>query len=392
MFDEFDTTLDIDPRDLRAAWVEIDLNQLRNNFYTIKHSLKPGTKMCCIVKADCYGHGAARVAKMYETCGADYFAVATVPEAVELRQAGLTKPMMLLSQPPATAINTLLDYNVMPAIYDVEFAIQYGEAADFRGQEAPFHMAVNTGMNRIGVRWDEVVEFASAIAFHRALKIEGTFTHFATADEIDTLEWDRQASRFETAIKSLRAEGINPGIVHCANSASIMKYPGVHYDMVRAGIILYGLKPSDCTPLIEGLAPAMSVKARITDVRSVPIGEGVSYGLHYRSRGYAKVCTIPVGYADGLHRACSGQIDFLLRGTKYPQVGNICMDQCMFEVPQRRLASIESETPRAGEIVTLIGRDGDAEITLDDMAHACGTINYECACDLGSMRLPRIYV
>lgn len=410
MFDDFDSYDDFDdfgsnyarpyspepepdPTDLRWAWLEIDLNQLRNNYYAIRHAVAPGVKVCCIVKADCYGHGAVRVAKMYETCGADYFAVATVPEAVELREAGISKPMMLLSQPPETAIPTLLKHDIMPSVYDSEFAIQYGEAADAAGKKAPFHLAINTGMNRIGVLWSEAAEFADMLGFHRALEIAGTFTHFATADEPDTLEWERQASRFDTAIKSMRAQGVNPGIVHCANSASILKYSSVHFDMVRPGIILYGLQPSSTTTFKNiDLKPAMSVKARITDVRSVPIGEGVSYGLRYRSRGYAKICTIPLGYADGFHRACSGKVDFLLRGNRYRQVGSICMDQCMFEVEQRRLSTNESQAPRVGEVVTIVGRDGDECVTFDEMAAACGTINYELACDFGSMRLPRVYV
>lgn len=392
MFDNIDTKLQDDERDLRWAWVEIDLNQLLKNFYAIKNSLRPGIKVCCIVKADCYGHGAVRVARMYENCGADYFAVATVPEAVELRESGITKPLMLLSQPPATSIPTLLKHDIMPSVYDSEFAIQYGEAADAMGKTAPFHLAINTGMNRIGVAWNEAAEFASMISFHRALQLEGTFTHFATADEPDTLEFERQVSKFEAAINSIREEGIDPGIVHCANSATVLKYPQVHFDMVRPGIILYGLRPSESTfPQID-IRPAMSVKARITDVRSVPLGEGVSYGLHYRSRGYAKICTVPIGYADGLHRACSGKIDFILNGVRHSQVGNICMDQCMFEVSQRRIATDSFGSPRVGEVVTIVGNDGDASVTLDEMAEACGTINYELACDLGKMRLPRIYV
>lgn len=299
---------------------------------------------------------------------------------------------MLLSQPPATSIPTLLKHDIMPSVYDSEFAIQYGEAADAMGKTAPFHLAINTGMNRIGVAWNEAAEFASMISFHRALQLEGTFTHFATADEPDTLEFERQVSKFEAAINSIREEGIDPGIVHCANSATVLKYPQVHFDMVRPGIILYGLRPSESTfPQID-IRPAMSVKARITDVRSVPLGEGVSYGLHYRSRGYAKICTVPIGYADGLHRACSGKIDFILNGVRHSQVGNICMDQCMFEVSQRRIATDSFGSPRVGEVVTIVGNDGDASVTLDEMAEACGTINYELACDLGKMRLPRIYV
>lgn len=383
---------DYDLNALRGAWVEIDLGRLRNNFYAIKRSLKPGTKVLSVVKADAYGHGAVRCAKVFESCGTDYFGVATVLEGIELRRAGISKSILMLSQPPFDAIEALLDFNIMPSVFDSEFAIQYGEAADARGVRAPFHLAINTGMNRIGVSWNEAAEFARLISFHRALDLEGCFTHFATADEIDTLDFERQANRFKTAIDEIRAVGVYPGIVHCSNSAATLKYSGVHFDMCRPGIILYGLKPSPVTiPKIE-LKPVMSVKAHITDVRSVPIGEGVSYGLHYRSRGYAKVCTISVGYADGLHRALSGKIDFLFRGERHPQVGSICMDQCMFEVSQRRLAVNPQSDPMVGEVVTIIGEDGDNCVSLDEMAEAGNTINYELACDLGAMRLNRIYV
>ena len=377
---------------LRGSWVEVSLERLRNNFYAIKNSLKPGTKILAVVKADAYGHGAVRCAKTFELTGADYFGVATVEEGVELREAGISKPILMLSQPPASSIPTLLDNEIMPSVFDSQFAVQYGEVAASRGVKAPFHFAINTGMNRIGVSWNEAAEFAKMISFHEALELEGTFTHFATADEVDTLDFEKQANRFETAINEMRAIGVNPGIVHCSNSASVLKFPRVHLDMVRPGIILYGLKPSPVTiPQID-LKPAMSVKAVVTDVRSVPIGEGVSYGLHYRSRGYAKICTISVGYADGLHRACSGKIDFLHRGKRVRQVGSICMDQCMFEVSQRHISPDANDDPQVGDVVTLIGEEGNESVTLDEMAEVANTINYEHACDFGAMRLNRVYV
>ena len=200
---------------LRGSWVEVNLGTLRNNFYAIKRSLKPGTKVLSVVKADAYGHGAVRCAKTLDACGTDYFGISNVIEGIELRKAGLKKPILMLSQPPADAIDALLDYEIMPAVFESEFAILYGEKADARGVRAPFHLKINTGMNRIGVSWNEAAEFARMISFHRALDLEGTFTHFATADEIDTLDFERQANRFNTAINEMRAVGVNPGIVHC---------------------------------------------------------------------------------------------------------------------------------------------------------------------------------
>ena len=382
----------VDVESVRWSWVEIDTNKLRNNFYAVRNCVKPNIKIMAVVKADAYGHGAVRSAKLFESCGADYFGVATVAEGVELRRNGIQKPILILSQPPASSISYLLDFNLMPSIYETEFAIQYGEAAVGRDASAPFHLAINTGMNRIGVDGEALDDFVSLISFHKALETCGVFTHFATADESDTLEFDRQVNKFSVAVNALKASGINPGIVHCANSASILKYPNVHFDMVRAGIILYGLKPSADVELGSSFSPAMSVRARITDVRSVPLGEGVSYGLVYRSRGYAKVCTIPVGYADGLHRCLSGRIEVILRGKKHMQVGRICMDQCMFEVSQRTLYGKNTIEPFVGDVVTLVGEQQGALITLDELAEKAGTINYELACNFGSMRLKRVYV
>ena len=377
---------------MRDAWVEVDLGALRSNFFNIKNTLAPSVKVLAVVKADAYGHGAKTCAKTLDATGADYFGVATVAEGIELREAGITKPILILSQPPKSAVLALVEHDIMPSVYDAQFAIQYGEAADARGKKAPYHLAVNTGMNRIGVSWSEVIDFLKLISFHRALELDGIFTHFATADEVDTLEFERQATRFEKAIDSCKAAGVDTGIVHCANSASVLKYPEVHYDMVRPGIILYGLKPSPETIPEIDLKPVMSVKARITDVRSVPVGEGVSYGLRYRSRGFAKICTIPIGYADGLHRSISGKIDFLLAGKRHPQVGRICMDQCMFEVELRHLSLERGADPEPGQLVTIIGEDGGSTITLDEMAEIADTINYELACDFGAMRLDRVYV
>lgn len=394
MFSEIENNEDseINPLSTRWAWVEVDRSRLRNNYVAVKNSLRPGVKVLAVVKADAYGHGAVECAKEFSACGCDYLGVATVKEGVELRDAGLTKPILMLSQPPISAIATILENDIMPTVFDSEFAIQYGEIADARGLRAPYHLKINTGMNRIGVNWKDAADFARMVSFHRALDLEGTFTHFATADEIDTMDFEKQASRFVSAINEMKACGINPGIVHCANSATTLKYPEVHFDMVRPGIILYGLKPSPSTFPKLDLKPAMSVKARVTDVKSVPLGEGVSYGLRYRSRGYAKICTIGVGYADGLHRCVSGKIGFIMDKEKHPQVGSICMDQCMFEVSQRNLVNKAVYDPIPGDVVTVIGEEGDLKVTLDEMADAASTINYELACDFGKMRLDRIYV
>ena len=376
----------------RWAWVEIDLNAIRRNASAVKHAIGRGCRLMAVVKADAYGHGAVRVAKTALNSGAEYLGVATVDEAIELREALVNAPILVLAQPPASAIPLLLAYKVMPSIYTPDFAISYAEAADALGLRAPYHLKVNTGMNRIGVRHDEVVSFLTQVGFHRALELVGTFTHFATADCPETLDFHIQAKRFIEAVNAIRAAGVNPGIVHAANSAAAIRYPDVRFDMVRLGIGLYGFHPCPETRGAIELVPAMSVRARVTDTRLVPMSEGVSYGLRYRSPGSVKICTIPIGYADGYRRGLSGRIDVVVDGMRVHQVGNICMDQCMFEVDRRVYGTRRRIDPQIGDEVTIVGRQGDAFVTIDEMADILGTIPHEIAIGFGCSRMPRIYV
>nr|WP_165173329.1 alanine racemase [Adlercreutzia sp. ZJ242] len=377
--------------DRRWAWVEIDLAAIRHNAMAVKSRLARGCRLMAVVKADAYGHGAVRCAKTALNSGAEYLGVATVNEAVQLREALVNAPILILGEPPISSIPLLLAYKIMPSVYTAEFAIQYAEAADSLGLRAPFHLKVNTGMNRIGVRHDEVVAFMHQVGFHRALDLVGTFTHFATADCAETLDFQIQAKRFLEAVNALRAAGVDPGIVHAANSAAGIRYPEVHFDMVRLGISLYGFYPCPETYGEIDLRPAMSVHARVTDAKLVPMSEGVSYGMHYRSPGSVKICTVPIGYADGLRRGLSGNTDFIVDGKAFRQVGNICMDQCMFEVDLRTYATRRRVDPQIGDEVLIVGEAGDAVVTIDEMADKLGTIQHEIAIGFGCSRLPRIY-
>lgn len=380
----------IGEKDRRWSWVEIDTSAIRWNAMEVKRRLHPGCRLMAVVKADAYGHGAVPVAKAACNSGAEYLGVATLAEAIELREAGLNQPILILAEPPATAIPLLLRYGIMPAVYTSEFAIAYAECADAHGLMAPYHLAINSGMNRIGVRWDQVMEFMMQVSFHRALDLVGVFTHFATADCPDSIDFHMQAKRFVEAVTAMHNAGIDPGIVHCDNSAALLRYSETNFDMVRLGIALYGFHPCPETRNMIDLRPAMSVHARITDVRTVPMSEGVSYGLNYRSPGSVKICTIPVGYADGLRRALSGRTSFILGGQTCRQVGNICMDQCMFEVDMRTYGSRPRLKPQIGDEVTLIGSQGNVSVTIDDMAAAAGTIQHEIAIGF-SHRMPRFY-
>ena len=381
----------IPAQDRRWAWLEVDLSAIRHNLAVARHAIGRGKRIMAVVKADAYGHGAVMVAKTALNSGAEYLGVATVDEAIELREALINAPILVLAQPPISAIPLLIAYKVMPTVYTPDFAIQYGEAADSFGVRAPFHLKINTGMNRIGVRSDAVVEFMTQIGFHRALDLVGTFTHFATADSAETLDFQIQTKRFFEAINALRASGINPGIVHAANSAATLRYCDVHLDMVRFGIALYGLHPSQESRRLADLHPALSVHARITEVKTVPMSEGVSSGMTYRSPGSVKICTLPLGYADGYRRGLSNRIDVVCEGQRCRQVGNICMDQAMFEVDLRVYGNRKRLDPQIGDEVIVLGRQGDSIVTADDMANKLGTINYEILTGF-SQRLPRIYV
>ena len=377
----------------RWAWVEIDLNAIRKNTRALKGLLRRGTRLMCAVKADGYGHGAVECTRAMKAGGADQFAVATVAEGVELREAGIEWPILMLNQAPLLAIPTLVDYDIMPSVYTSDFALAYGECAAAAGKIGKYHLALDTGMTRIGVLPEDVLEFRHAIDFHRGLQCAGTFTHFATADGIRDWDFQLQSKRFMDTVATLQDAGCDVGLVHCDNTPGMILHPEFHNDMCRAGIGLYGLQPAETTAPRISLTPAMSVRARVTRAIYPAVGEGVSYGLNYRvPTPHVQVATIPIGYADGLARTLSGRMDVLVHGKRERQVGNICMDQCMFAIDTNPVRSYRRSQPvEEGDLVTIIGEDGNECITADEMADLRGTINYEVTCNFG-MRLEKVYV
>lgn len=381
----------IPEKDRRWSWVEVNRAAIQHNVVATRNLLGERCRLMAVVKADAYGHGAVEVAKIACLAGATYLGVATIDEGIELRKADMREPILLLAEPPIEAIPLLLQYRIIPSIYTPDFTIAYAEIADAHNMKAPYHLAINTGMNRIGVRFDQVIEFLSQVSFHRALELEGCLTHFATADAPETLDFQIQISRFVECMRALEAAGINPGIVHCDNSAAIYRFPKTHFDMARLGISLYGYHPAHDTHRIVDLQPAMSVFARITNVMQVPMSEGVSYGLNYRSPGSVKICTVPVGYADGLIRLLSGQIKFAFQDRAVSQVGNICMDQCMFEVDMRSRANIVPLDPHIGDVVQIAGPNAQVDCSIDTMARKAATIQHEVTIGF-SHRMPRYYV
>lgn len=374
----------------RWAWVEIDQGALRRNTRAFKNLLGYGKRLCCVVKADAYGHGAVQCAKIMHATGADMFAVATVSEGVQLREGGIKSPVLVLNEPPIDACDTLLEYQIMPSVYSSEFALAYGERAVEMGCVGKYHMAIETGMNRIGVHFTDVLEFRREIDFHRGIECDGVFTHFATADDPDGWDYRLQCTRFSEAVAAMKDAGFECGIVHCSNTPASMLDHSMQFDMIRAGIGLYGLQPCEKSAPIMPLEPVMSVRARVTRTIHPAMGEGVGYGFTFRvPRARVQVCTIPVGYADGLSRTLSNKMDVLYRGQRIRQVGNICMDQCMVAIqqtPARQMPEAE-----VGDLITIVGKDGDAVISMDEMARLRGTINYEVACGFG-MRLEKVYI
>lgn len=380
------------PQD-RWAWVEVDLEAIKKNARAWKSFTQPPTRFCAVVKANAYGHGSVRVAQALRSVGVDMFAVATVAEGVRLREGGITEPIIMLAQPPISSVGTLVEHRIMPAVYDLEFLGRLSEEALAQGTKARYHLAIDTGMDRIGVAPDCAAEFMRMADKLLGVEVDGTFTHFATADRITDWDFTVQARRFQNAVASICAAGIDPGIVHCANTPTTVLHPEYHFDMVRVGVGLYGLHPADTTRDKLELTQAMSVRARVTRAVQPNVGEGVGYGMTYRiAHEGTQVCTIPVGYADGLSRVYSNNLSVLCQGRRLRQVGNICMDQCMFEVPPELAAGADGFKPvEEGDVVTLVGSDGDEFVSIEELAEKMGTINYEVAC-LFDIRLPKVYV
>jgi alanine racemase len=340
--------------------------------------------MMAVVKADGYGHGALDVARAALRAGADRIGVATLPEALKLRSGGITAPLHVLSEVPPRSAARIVDADITATLFTADFASALSRAAAARQRVATFHLKVDTGMNRIGVRAEDAADFVQSLRGLPGIAMEGTFTHFATADVPGDWEFDRQLERFNATIAEFRRRGIDPGIVHSANSAATILHPETHFDMVRCGIAIYGLHPDTATHGRIDLQPALSVKARVSRVARLAMGEGVSYGMTWHAASPTTVATLPIGYADGIRRSLSNTMHVLIGGQPCRQVGRVCMDQLMVEVPRGLDVAV-------GDEAVLIGNQGGAELTLEGMAALAGTIDYEIACGLGA-RLSRVYL
>ncbi|SMB89142.1 alanine racemase [Thermanaeromonas toyohensis ToBE] len=365
---------------LARSWAEVDLGLIRHNFREIKKRLSPQVRFMAVVKADAYGHGAAEVARATLEEGAAFLGVATVEEALALRQAGFKTPILLLGPPPLEAAGSVVEQDIAATIFSLPQAEALAREAFRQKKIAKVHIKVDTGMGRIGLRGaEEVLSFCRKIA-EWPLFIEGIFTHFACADEVEKAKTAQQLEGFLRVIKKLEEEGLNIPLKHAANSAATLEYPPSHLDMVRVGIALYGYHPRPGASGIN-LKPALTWKAKITQVKRVPPGTPISYGWTYKSSGEEIIATVPVGYADGYRRILSNRGWVLVQGKRAPVVGRVCMDQFMIR--------LEEEVAPGTEVI-LLGRQGEEAITADEMASWLDTISYEVLTSIGR-RVPRVY-
>ena len=368
--------------DFDSTRVKIDLDAIASNMDAIRE--KAGVPVMAVVKADAYGHGAVQVARLLQDKCA-FFCVSSILEAMELRQAGLSTPILILGHTPADAFPTAIREGIRPTIYRLEDALALSKAAQFLELPARFHFAVDTGMSRIGFQvTEEDADICARIASLPGLFAEGLFSHFATADCAVLTRAKKQAERFAEFDGMLRRRGVKVPIRHLNNSAGLMNF-ATPYEMVRSGIITYGMYPSDeVDPSLLSLRPALQWLSRVTHVKTLPAGREISYGGTYVTKADTVVATIPVGYADGYRRNLSGKFYVLIHGQKAPILGRICMDQMMVDVTH--IPGVQ-----VGDRVTLVGADGDETITMEQISAQADSFNYEFVCGI-SRRVPRLYV
>ncbi len=366
------------------AWVEIDLAALSHNVQQILSLVSSKTELMAVVKADAYGHGAVTVAQTVLQSGATWLGVATIPEGIELREAGIEAPILVLGATHTSEqIRAIEHWQLQPTLCTPKQALVYSESV--RRGILPIHLKLDTGMSRLGTSWENAVEFVQLVKGLPNLSIASIYSHLATAENLDPTIRQQQQQRYEAAIRACGYDfaGKHP-CFHLANSAGTIVDSSLHYDLVRTGLILYGLYPADHLRSSLDLRPVMQVKARVTQVKTIQPGTGVSYGYRFIADRETQIAVIGIGYADGVPRNLSNKMTALVRGQQAKQIGSITMDQLMLDV---------SHIPalQEGEVVTLLGQDGNEKILADDWANLLGTISWEILCGF-KHRLPRVAV
>ena len=377
---------------LHRTWANIHLDNIVHNYQELKKTLKPNCMTMAVVKADAYGHGDGYVSRALQAAGADWFAVSNINEAVSLRRQEVTRPILILGYTPPELARILVDFKLTQTVYSSEYAKSLSDAAKSCGIRINCHIKVDSGMSRIGFyaqhgHETQAADEIAAVCRLPSLDCTGIFTHFACADELASDSRAYTLQQFETFTKTtqlLKQQGVSFAVRHCCNSAAALEYPQMHLDMVRLGVVLYGLDPS---PEFRGkadLKPAMSLHTVVTMVKQLESGVSISYGRRYTTKVDGKrIASIAVGYADGYRRNLTNRGKVIIRGQYAPITGSVCMDQMMVDVS-------EIDGVKTGDEVTLVGEREGCRITLDDFAACNGTINYEEACLIGR-RVPRVF-
>ena len=372
---------------LKRTWAEIDLDSLQNNLRRIKDATN-GSLVMAVVKADAYGHGAVMAATSLCEAGADWLAVSNLDEAIQLRHADLTKPILILSYTPPEEAALLAAHNITQTVVSAEHAAALNAAAEKAGVTLAVHIKLDTGMTRVGFfcQGDRLpIDEIAAVCALPHLRAEGIFTHFAVADEQEGDAFTRrQFALFNDTVTALEERGITFALKHCCNSAATLRYPEMHLDMVRPGIILYGLYPDEWMRDMLPLTPVMSLRTHVSMTKDVPPDIAVSYGKRYVTEDTTTLATVPIGYADGYTRRTFGKAHMLIGGKPVPVCGRICMDQCMLDITGM-------DGIGAGTMVTAFGKDGDAVLSAETYASWSDTINYEIVCSIGK-RVPRLFM
>lgn len=360
------------------TYAEISLNAVKHNIAEIRKLLDPKVKFMAVVKANAYGHGAVAVSRAVVEAGADYLAVANLKEALEVREAGIVSPILILTESPTSVMDEIVQYDLCQTIYSFSEARALSDEAQKRNKTARAHIKVDTGMGRVGVPPSEATAFIKKISSLPGLELEGVFTHFAKAeDPNDNFTLD-QFQKFQQVISKVK----HIPIKHSANSAAVLYHSETHLDMVRVGLMMYGLYPLGSSRRLIKLKPALSFKSRVTYLKKIPSGTPISYGCTYSTPSETTVATIPVGYADGFSRRLSNRGQVIIRGKRYPVVGRVTMDLTMVNVGDARV--------EVGDEVVLIGEQNGQAISADEVAGLEDTISYEVVCGIGK-RVPRIY-
>ena len=384
---------------MRPTIAKIYLENLRHNLTVIRSKIQKPAKMCVAIKADAYGHGAVQCAKVALECGVDYFAVSIINEGIQLREAGITCPILVLSLCSPDEMDSLVEHDLTPLVFDEEYITGIAVSCLRLGKkEFPVHLAVDTGMGRIGCLPEEAAFYAKMIEDTKVLKLGGMCTHFSVADSLDAddIEYSKtQFERFLFATEQVKKLGIDPGIRHCANSALTLNNPEMHLDMCRPGIICYGYYPGDLTKEYFAqkneeidLKPVMALVSKVVAIRKFGVGHSISYGRTWTSSRETDIGVIPIGYDDGLFRRFNqheGSLKVAVSGKPYPVRGRICMDQCMIDLGK------ESDVNRWDDAVIFGPENSGALQSAEDIARATNTISYEITCGI-SKRVPRVYI